>query len=55
MGPAFAMLSTTLAFATLMQRNQFHAVVPRGAVFPIAYDITMHFPGDVAMRITRRS
>jgi len=55
MGPAFAMLSTTLAFAALMQRNHFHAVVPRGAVFPIAYDITMHFPGDVAMRITRRS
>eukprot|EP00240_Pyramimonas_obovata_P000733 CAMPEP_0118932954 /NCGR_PEP_ID=MMETSP1169-20130426/10801_1 /TAXON_ID=36882 /ORGANISM="Pyramimonas obovata, Strain CCMP722" /LENGTH=583 /DNA_ID=CAMNT_0006875663 /DNA_START=463 /DNA_END=2215 /DNA_ORIENTATION=+ len=51
MGTNFALLSTTLAFTTIMQRNKFEATESRGPVFPIAYDITMHFPGDVEMKI----
>lgn len=54
MGGNFAMLSTTLAFATLMSKHRFSAVKDRGAVFPIEYDITMHFPGAVEMNISRR-
>jgi len=54
MGANFAMLSTTLAFATLMSKHRFTAVKDRGAVFPIEYDITMHFPGNVEMEISRR-
>jgi cytochrome P450 len=54
LGANFAMLSTTLAFATLMSKHQFKAVKDRGPVFPIEYDITMHFPGDVEMVISRR-
>lgn len=54
LGANFAMLSTTLAFVTILQKNKFQAVKSRGPVFPIAYDITMNFPGLVEMEITRR-
>jgi len=54
MGANFAMLSVTLAFATIMSRHKLEAVRSRGGVFPIAYDITMNFPGEVEMNITCR-
>mmetsp|Transcript_38457 Transcript_38457/g.46399 ORF Transcript_38457/g.46399 Transcript_38457/m.46399 type:complete len:587 (+) Transcript_38457:385-2145(+) len=54
MGAGFAMLSTTLALVRLVQRYQFESLKPQGPVFPIAYDITMNFPGGVDMKLTKR-
>jgi cytochrome P450 len=59
LGAGFALTSATLVLATLAARFRF-ALPPGGAaprthaerLLPYAYDITLHFPGGVPLRIT---
>mmetsp|Transcript_13427 Transcript_13427/g.18356 ORF Transcript_13427/g.18356 Transcript_13427/m.18356 type:complete len:596 (-) Transcript_13427:161-1948(-) len=54
MGGSFAMMSVTLSLVCLLQKTKVDSVKSRGKVFPIAYDITMHFPGNVDMTASPR-
>ena len=53
LGAGFALTSATLMLATLARRFRFtlHGERARGQLLQVAYDITLHFPVGVPLRI----
>eukprot|EP00898_Chlorokybus_atmophyticus_P004687 jgi/Chlat1/5219/Chrsp33S05189 len=54
LGASFAMMSTTLVLATLLQRFKFTAIDPSGTTPKTLYDIVMYFPEGLRMKVMRR-